>query len=788
VSALPQRRRPRSRRRSIGVAVIALATIVAALTFAAMRRPALTLGGGDVGHLPRGLKPSDLNLLFITLDTTRADKLGCYGETNVATPSLDSLASGVLFERAIAPAPLTLPAHSTIFTGVPPPIHGVRDNGGYTLDPKHVTLANVLKRGGWQTGAFVGAFVLDSKWGLDQGFDKYVDDFDLSKYKQISLGDVSRPGSEVADRAIEWLTPRARQRFFAWLHFYDPHAPYAPPEPYKTQYANRPYLGEVAFMDAQIGRVLQWLHDQGLDDRTIVVAMGDHGESLGEHGEGSHGFFVYDSTMHVPLMIRTPYDGLTKRRVTGVVRSQDVMPTVLALLGQSAPAESIGRSLVPMMTGATGDLNLDAYSESYYPRYHYGWSELRALRAGRFKLIAAPRPELYDLDQDPGETRNVYAERRQLADRMAAQLDRIAAASTETEPARVDPDTRERLAALGYVGSFTDLAPKPGQTLADPKDKIELFNDLVAAQEGRGGASAIERLQKVVTTDPAITDGWLMLGNEYFKLGDYQKAIAMYQKTLELKPDHDLATINLANAYRQTGQADAAIVGYERYLQFDPKNVYVRYYLGELYTDTGQLDRAEVNFAKALELDPAMASARNALAVVALKRGDPDRAMREIDSAIATKADVRLAHFNRALIYESKGDFARAREEYLAEIQRYPASYKAYFNLGKLYERSGDQTRQLEAYQAAIAQNPQFTEGYLFLAKLYLDMGTSLDEAARFARLGLQVGPGSEFAPLGHYVLADVYSRQGQPALAEAEAQRGRELEHATARKAKPAR
>jgi arylsulfatase A-like enzyme/Tfp pilus assembly protein PilF len=774
----PPRARPSHSRRPLWLGAAAVLLVVLGGAGWALRRPAVSVAGIDVGRLPRGLAPSDLNVLFITLDTTRADKLGCYGEKAVATPSLDRLASeGVLFERAIAAVPLTLPAHSTIFTGQPPPAHGVRDNGGYTLDAKHDTLAAVLKRGGWQTGAFVGAFVLDSKWGLDKGFDTYADDFDLSKYRAISLGDVSRPGSQVADRALGWLNEHAGQRFFAWLHFYDPHTPYDAPEPYKSQYANRPYLGEIAYMDAQVGRVLQWLQDRGLADRTIVVAMGDHGEGLGEHREASHGFFIYDSTLRVPLMIRTPYDGLKGRRVTAVVRSEDVMPTLLALVGQQVPSEVKGTSLLPMMTGASSDLNLDAYSESYYARYHYGWSELRAIRAGRYKLIAAPRPELYDLEQDPGETTNLYEQRRPLADRMAAELDRLGRNGAVEAPARVDPDTRERLAALGYIGTFAEATTRPGQTLADPKDKVELFNEILAAQEGQPGPSPSERLRKVIAVDPTITDVWLMLGNDEFKHERYAEAIPLYQKALELKPDHDLATINLANAYRQIGNVDASVLGYERYLQLDPKNAYVRYYLGELYTETGQLDRAEASFRKALELDPSMASAQNAVGVVALKRGDVDRAMQEIDAALRAKPDVRLAHFNRALIYEARGDFDRARTEYLAEIQRFPTSFKAYFNLGKLYERLGDRTKQLDAYRAAIEQNPAFAEGHLYLAKLYLDAGTDLDEAARLARRGLQLAPRSPTAPLGHYVLADIYQRRGEPALAEQEAARGRALE-----------
>jgi arylsulfatase A-like enzyme/Flp pilus assembly protein TadD len=752
---------------------VVIAAAVAAVSAAAWWRLA-----------PRRVAPGELNVIVLTLDTTRADRLGCYGAANAATPNLDRLAEeGVLFERAIAPVPLTLPAHSSIFTGTLPPAHGVRDNGGYVLDPKQETLAELLHGRGWRTGAFVGAFVLDSKWGLDQGFERYVDNFELSKYKTLSLGDIDRPASDVVDAALPWLDEHASQRFFAWLHFYDPHSPYTPPEPFRSAFAERPYAGEIAYVDFQIARVLQWLDSRRLADRTIVVAMADHGESLNEHGEGTHGLFVYDATVHVPLIVRAPSLGLRGRRVRSVVRAHDVLPTVLELVGLPAAAGAQGRSLVPLMNGAAEDLNLEAYSESYYARNHYGWSELKALRAGRYKYIDAPRAELYDLERDPGETTNLYDERRTLAGQMAAALARIETESggaAAAAPAAVDPETRERLAALGYIGSFVDVKPREGERLPDPKDKIEIFNLMLAAQETVGkesGEGPIERLKRVLAQDPKIIDAWIMLGNEYFRRREPATALLQYRKALELNPDYDLATINLANAYRELGDYDAAILGYERYLERDPRNAYVRYQLGELFSDTGQLDRAEAAFRQALTDDQRVASARNALGVVAFSRGDLDGAEREIRAALAQRSDVRLAHFNLALVAERRRDFKTAIEEYRREMELHAGSFKAAFNLARLYEQLGDAARYEALLRESIELNPRFAEGHFFLAKLYLDRGRDLDGAAGLARRGLDVGPRSRLAPLGHYVLADVYSRQGRHADAAREAARGRQLE-----------
>ena len=753
----------------------------------------MSVNGEPLGHLPAAVRPDELNLLIVTLDTTRADRIHAYGFDGVATPNLDRLArEGVLFEQAVSPAPLTLPAHSSIFTGTFPPAHGVRDNGGFFLDERETTLAERLQSRGFTTGGFVGAYVLDHKWGIAQGFQTYFDDFDLSKYQSLSLGSVDRPGNEVADRALAWLDGIGSRRFFGWVHFYDAHSPYDPPEPFASRYAGHPYVGEIAFVDSQVGRLLDYLDAHHLADRTVVVVMGDHGESLGEHGEGTHGFFVYQATMHVPLLIRTPYDAMVGRRVADTVRSIDILPTTLELLGLKSPEHFEGTSVVPLMTGVKTELGLAAYSEAIYPRFHFGWSDLRALTAGRYKYVAAPRPELYDLQQDPGELHNLYPQRQALGDRMNQELialeQRMASTAAAPKAAvEVDPDARARLAALGYVGTFvTALAPDRAG-LADPKDKIQLFNLMTQAREmarhDKESDDGLHALERVVAEDPRVIDAWFMLGNEYYRRRQFARAIEQFKRALDLKPDYDLVVINMANAYRALGRDQEAMVGYRRFMELDPKNAQIRYEAAQILIDDGKLDEAAQELTRALALEPKLAAARNALGVLALRRGDLAAAEREIRAAIDEKPDVRLAHFNLALLAEQQGDLSRGVAEYKKEIELHPNSYKAAFNLGRLYERAGDRQGQIAEFKRAIEVNPSFAEGHLFLAKLYLDLGQNLDEAVQLARKGIELEPRGEYAPLGHYVMADVFSRQGRRAEAEQEAARGRALERD---KAKP--
>ena len=774
----------RGRSRLVGaVVLLAIAIASAAVWYVRVdRRPIASPSGAVVGRLPRGVRPDALNLLVITLDTTRADRLGAYGWPGGATPQLDRIGTeGTLFEHAVAPAPLTLPAHSSLFTAKFPPHHGVRDNGGFFLDERETTLAERLKSSGFRTGGFVASYVLDRRWGIAQGFDTYFDNFDSRKINDLSIGEIERPANEVADRALTWLGSVESSRFFCWVHFYDAHSPYAPPEPYRTRFADRPYLGELAFIDSQVGRIRSFLEEHRLLDKTMIVVIGDHGESLGDHGEATHGFFVYEPVLRVPLMVRAPYDSLRARRVGDVVRSVDVLPTVLELLGMPAPQGVDGRSLVPLMTGAVRELGLTAYAEAVYPRYHYGWSELRTLTSGRFKYIDAPRPELYDLERDPHETQNIYAERRALGDRMAAELNAMDAGDRpgEVEPAvDVDPDTRARLAALGYVGTFVATANADRTQLADPKDKIELFNLVTSARDDmkdRAYDKGLAALREVVQKDPQVIDAWLMMGNEYSRRHDLPKALDSYKHALALKPDYDLAVFNLANVYRTMGRDDDALLGYRQLLARDPRNAQAHQEIAQILVDHDRLDEAERELHRALEIEPAMAAARNTLGAVRLKRGDVAAGEREIRTALEQKSDLRLAHFNLALAAEQRGDTTAAIAEYKREIELYPQSYMAQFNLGKVYEKTGSSSEQLAAYKAAVSSNPDFAEGFLFLAKAYLD-GGRLTQAEQAARRGIELKPLGEYAPLGYFVISDVYSRQGRMTDAAREAAQGRRL------------
>jgi arylsulfatase A-like enzyme/Tfp pilus assembly protein PilF len=744
--------------------------------------------GLDLGRPVGGVGPEGMNLLVITLDTTRADRIGAYGYEGVETPTIDRLArEGVLFEQAEAAAPLTCPAHCSIFTSKYPPDHGVRDNGGFFLSHKQLTLATYLKKRGFETGAVVAAFVLDSKWGIGQGFDTYVDDFDMAESRGVGMGDIRRPGNEVVDRALPWLEKVKDKRFFAWLHFYDPHAPYTEPEPFKTRYAEHPYLGAIAFMDSQIARVIDFLEQNGLMEKTVIAVIGDHGESLGQHGEETHAFFVYEATTRVPFVIRAPFEKVRGRRVADPVRSVDLMPTVLDLMDIPAPKGLRGASLVPLMTGARSTLDLEAYAEALYPLHHFGWSELRAWRVGRYKAIDAPRPEFYDLDRDPHETTNLYAERKTVADGMIARMREIerdaptddAVAKPEPE---VDPEARARLAALGYVGSFVATVSSPGSNRADPKDKIELFNMMSEARDmaqsdresDAAALKAIEIYKRVLKADPDVIDAWFNLGNLHSRLRRFPEAIEYFKHALALKPDYDLPVINMANAYRQMGDDAAALAGYEHYLTIDPNNSHVRYQIGEIYLDRGDEARAVQIFKDVLKMNPREASALNALGVIAFQHGDAATAEREVRQAIAMKEDVRLAHYNLALIAESRNDPATAEAEYKKELELHPNAYKAAFNLGMLYDKLGNREAQVAALKQATDQNPYFPEGKLFLAKAYLDAGINFPGAISLARESLKLKLRPDLTPLAHFVLADLYNRVGQPAEAQREAAMGR--------------
>ena len=431
---------------------------ISRLGIIAVRRPLLIALPAILGAAVYGLwwsraqyVPITNSVVLITLDTTRADRLPAYGYMGASMPHLDRLArEGIVFDRAISVAPLTLPAHSSLFTGLYPPRHGVRDNASPALAAQHITLAELFQAQGFRTAAVVGSVVLDPDRGLAQGFERYGG---VRAQDARDPARRQRRADQVVDDALQWLDG-VQGRFFLWTHLYDPHRPYDPPEPFRS--VSDPYVGEIAFADSQIGRLLVALERRGLLDETLVVVVGDHGESLGEHGERDHGLTLYESVLRVPLIIRAP--GFRAGRIGSVVRLVDLMPTVLDLVDITGPHVD-GVSLTGLMSGKGPDLDLEAYAESLY-RPRFGATPLRTLREARFKVIEAPRPELYDLARDPFETTNLYDQQRPLADVMIRRLHRMASMREEVDastqlPAQAPWDLRARLSALGYVGTGT---------------------------------------------------------------------------------------------------------------------------------------------------------------------------------------------------------------------------------------------------------------------------------------------------------------------------------------------
>ncbi len=716
------------------------------------------------------------NVVLVTLDTTRADHLGCYGDRDASTPNLDALAGrGVLFEQAAAVAPLTLPAHSSILTGMYPTHHSVRVNGNTALGQAQTTLAEALAEKGYQTGAFVAAFVLDGRWGLNQGFQTYDDRFDMKKYKHLDLAGVQRPANEVVDAALGWLEAHRQGPFFAWIHLYDPHTPYAPPEPYASRFGGRGpaglYDGEIAFADAQVGRLATWLHGSGLDERTVVVVMGDHGEGLGSHGEGNHGYFVYDYAVHVPLLVATPFRDLAGARVGSQVSAVDVFPTVLALCGIDPPAPVHGRSLVPLMLRPDANLDGPAYSESMTPNLQFGWSPLRSLRTSRYKLIEAPRPELYDLSVDKDETTNVIARHPAVTEQLKATLDQLIADTSrdapEPEAANLDKETLESLAALGYIGA--PVAPKtsaPGKTLADPKDKLVPFSAVQRAGElivEDKHAEAAEALESALREEPEMSQARLMLGTSYSELGRTREAKAQFDLVLKDDPKSVQALIGLASLLRDEGRSDDVIALCKRTLSLDERNNQAYALLGEVYAARNEPEKALPHFEKAVEIQPKLTQNRLNLAGSLIEVRQHARAEAMLKEIVHDYPKFPLAQFNLGLLYDEEGRPAEARPAYAAEVAAYPEHFKARFNLGKVLFQLGDRAGAVEQMREVVRIAPTRPEGYLFLARGLLQQAVPVDEVQPLVEKGLSLARAPDLQALGYYLLADVFSRKGQP-------------------------
>src|ERR1700719_1013303 len=488
---------------------------------------------GQVKHAP--------NVVVITIDTLRADHLGCYGYKQIRTPNIDALAAdSVRFERAYTPVPVTLPAHTAIFTGTYPTLNGMHDFSGNKLNPAQPTLASVLKQRGYTTGAVIGSAVLDSRFGLNEGFDFYYDHFDFNRLQESNLEEMERPGNVVADVALDWLGKNRKNKFFLWMHLYDPHYPYRPPPPYSEQYKDRLYDGEIAFADVQVGRLISFLKANNIYRNTLIVLTGDHGESLGEHGEKTHGFFIYNATLHVPVIIHLPGETAAKT-VSDLVTLTDLMPTVLKELKIEVPAQVQGRSLLPLPV-ANKEVPNSVYAETFLPRLHFNWSELRSVETGKYQFIQAPKPELYDLVADPGETRNLYADKKAVGDELQARLralvSQYSADQELAEKTGLDPALMERLKSLGYAGfSGGTNSTTTDNSGADPKDRIqvyELISDAVAESQHGEYQSSTEKLTAALKTEPNSVPVHYLLGLNHYRLHEFPRAVEEFQRVLQL--------------------------------------------------------------------------------------------------------------------------------------------------------------------------------------------------------------------------------------------------------------
>ena len=694
--------------------LFALAVAVVATT--------LILRGRRGAETPAAAPRSRDNLLLITLDTTRADRLGVYGSARARTRHLDRLAAeGVRFETALSPAPITLPAHASMFTGLLPPEHGVRNNGNFYLGERFPTLATVLHGQGYRTAAFVSSFILDRRYGLARGFDTYDDRLEGAQPQVVSL-EAERRGDRTALALGAWLDGHAAARtgspFFAWLHLYDPHEPYRPPRPFRDLFADSPYDGEVAFDDAVVASVLDRLGRLGLREGTLVAVVGDHGESLGEHGEETHSMLLYEGALRVPFILWRPGVVPAGAVVREPVRLTDLAATLLELLQAPPLPTPHGRSLVPLLRGRPPGPAPAVYAETLLPQFYMNWAPLTSLRDGRFKLIEAPRPELYDLERDPAEERNLFDEEPQKARALREGLQRVTGNGRGSmSVGTLDREAMEKLAALGYVGAGVEPGgADPARARVDPKDMIAVFNRLRRANSAvrdRRFADALPILRQVLKDDPQNAFARLVLGSAYMGMERYGEAAEWFRKYLELVPTSAYAHHWIAICHLRRGDRDAALREAEaalvidprfsdarvlrggvlaargdhagaigelrRAVETDPAKPVLRLDLAKVLGEAGRGDEARAEYEGALRLKPDYAPALVGLGALQAQQGDLDGALRSLTRALEINAEDDEARFNRASVLERTGRAAEAKADYrrLAEDPETPAAVRS---------------------------------------------------------------------------------------------------------------
>jgi len=720
--------RPKAQGKTLAFALLVAA--IAAIGFGLWMR-SWTPAGGSATARTRD------NIFLVTLDTMRADRLGAYGYARARTRHLDKLATeGVRFEWAFSPAPITLPAHASILTGLYPFEHGVRNNGNFYLADRFETLATVLSAHGYRTAAFVSSFVLDRRYGLARGFEVYDDRMQGAQSQIVSL-EAERRGDRTAQALSRWLdeyaanpagagagsapaTDKSARPFFAWLHLYDPHEPYRAPPPFGPAFADSPYDGEVSFTDAIVASILDKLTALHLDANTIVAVIGDHGESLGDHGEETHSMFVYDSAVRVPLLLWRPGRLPAGLVVRQPVRAIDLPWTLTDLVGVQPARTAHARSLVPLIESlvsprtasltpqAPGLTSSDAiYAETYLPELYMNWAPLRALRDERWKFIDAPRPELYDLSTDPAEQHNLYEREPQRSAAIRQALERLAGDTTQpVKGVTLDRETVDKLASLGYVGAGAEPAPRaPGQLLADPKDMIGLFNRLRRANSAvrdRRFADALPVLKDVLREDPKNAFATLVLGSAYMGMEQYTRAIQQYQRYLQLVPTSAYAHQWIAICHIRLGQQDEALREADAALAIDPRFSDARVLRAGILASRRQYDQAIAELQQAVSLDPAKPMIRLDLAKVLDEAGRPDDAQHEFETILKAQPDYVPALTGLGALLGKRGRYDDAEKLLRRSLTLAPAQDDGRFNLARVLEQQGRRNEAIDEYRKLV--------------------------------------------------------------------------------------
>jgi arylsulfatase A-like enzyme/Tfp pilus assembly protein PilF len=647
-------------------------------------------------------------VVLVSIDTLRADHLALYGYGRGATPHLDALGrEAVVFDDVYSHCPLTLPAHASMLTGLLPPHHGVRDNAGFTLRPGAGTLASRLRGTGFATGAAVSSYVLRGGTGIAQGFELYDDAIERDASRE-DMAEQQRDGVAAVDVLLRWIEAQGERPFLAFLHLYEPHTPYSPPSPYRERFADRPYDGEIAYADALVGRFLGRLRVLGVLDRAIVAVTSDHGEGLGDHGEQEHGFFLYREAVRVPLVLRLPGGARGGTRVRGAVAQVDLPATLLDLV--SVPADGMDGVSLREALGGRGP-GRPVYSETFFPRYHFGWSELLSATDDRYRYIRAPRPELYDVEADPLETRNRAGELTSPRHALEAWLAEQSKGDVPV-PAPVDAATREKLEALGYVGGGAPASPSPAG-LADPKDKVavlEAFKRAVARRrEGRDEQAGAE-LRAVLADSPGMLDAWETLGLSLARLGRQDEAIRALEKAVALDPASPAAHLALARIHALAGRAELVETHAQAATARGAGEAYEL--LAELRLGQGRLEEAAECARRSLEADSRRVVGHVVLGTVARRAGRCEEALAEYRRAAEAQPGLRGLvvpgiHSGTADCLARLGREAEAEREFLAEIDLVPHSREGRVGLATLYRSQGRDAESRRVLEGVVSAHPR---------------------------------------------------------------------------------